>query len=139
MSNQGRSFNAVDHKRKMNEKRAKEPKAPKVITYIPPIPISLQIDKPNVDGTLFKWMAPSDGTICNISLFLSSLDGIGMLDVIRTYGMQIVTLLGKYEVLVGMQELTGDIPLKKGDRITAKFSSGEPVDIWLSFHWVGGV
>ncbi len=139
MSGQGRSFGAVDHKRKMNDERSKEVKVKPKRVIITPHPVSIFKDKPGLAGRIISWMAPSDGIIRDVILHIEDLSEDCKIAAVYNSVTDGVNRSEDIVVMRGSQSIDIELIMKKFDRVYVFVVGGDPTGIWLSFHWVGGV
>lgn len=106
----------------------------RVITIMPPIPISFYRDSVPEDGIIFKWLCPANATLTAASLFVGEYEEKPQVEFgIAQAGNQTGNIF-TFKTRKELSNIKVDMPLHGGDRITFRCTEPERVkNIWVSF------
>jgi len=104
---------------------------------VSPVPISSYFEAPDVDGVVFRFIMPSDGTIISGTIVIEEIPKEGVeiqaLAEQKSGGVSIIASVGKAKVPVEM--VIGTL-LNAGDRITVRvMNKAEVRGVWIGFLW----
>jgi len=106
----------------------------RIVTVMPPVPVSFFRATPDEDGIIFKWMCPGDATLSAASMFVGEYEDKELVEFGIVKAGDSTGNIFTFKTHKELTNIAVNLKIDQGDRITLRCMEPEKVrNIWIAY------
>lgn len=104
----------------------------KIVGVMPPVPLSVWVDKPDAESVILRWMITVDGIVSKIAIYAGKFDGKTPVVATARIENDAMAQSANFHIKPATQIATINLPVKAGDRLEVSVAEPERIgDVWI--------